>query len=88
MKKYIGLLLLVSTVTACQISKPSLHKGSKSPKFLASNFMEECDVNGDGKVPMQEFDGSPRIFFALDQDNDGVITPEEVAKFSASEKEK
>ena len=39
-----------------------------------NNFIEKHDLNGDGRVSLQEFGGSPDAFRRADRNGDGYIS--------------
>ncbi len=76
--------------SAAQRSVDSVKKYYVSPSALPPglpDWFHELDTDGDGQLTLGEFapDGSParrRLFQRYDENGDGVITPDEVLRFS------
>lgn len=57
------------------------------PKGRLSALLKELDKNGDGKISLAEWTGSPADFRELDRNSDGFITPDEVVRDAKSSHE-
>lgn len=73
------LLPYVLVLCACLALVPGTARAEdEEPLPPTSQFFDEYDANGDGKVTMAEFRGAAEVFKLLDEDGDGAITPAEL----------
>ena len=75
--KYMGVLLLLTAVSACRGPGGQGKGGQGGGKPDAGDLVERLDKDGDGKISKAEFDGPAEHFTLLDTDSDGFIDADE-----------
>ena len=67
-----GLFKRIDVNRDAHVTKQEVERYKRSVE--GRNFIEKHDLNGDGRVTLEEFGGSPNAFRRADRNSDGVIS--------------